>query len=247
MTTTTTRATLELRKADERGHAHHGWLNSHHTFSFGGYHDPKQRGFSDLLVINDDRVAAGQGFGAHPHRDMEIFSYVLEGALAHEDSMGTGSVIRPGDVQMMSAGTGVRHSEFNHSKTEGVHFLQIWIVPNVQGAAPRYQQRHFSDAEKRGRLRLIISPDGADGSLAVHQQARVYAGLFDANEADTLVIADDRYAYVHVARGTVSLNGQGLGEGDGVRVRGGGPLHFEQGEGAEVLVFDLRANELPGM
>lgn len=246
MTTTTTTPALELRKAGDRGHAQHGWLDSHHTFSFGGYHDPKQRGFSDLLVINDDRVAPGKGFGAHPHRDMEIFSYVLEGALAHEDSMGTGSVIRPGDVQMMSAGTGVRHSEFNHSDTEGVHFLQIWIVPNVQGAAPRYQQRHFTDAEKRGRLRLIISPDGADGSLGVHQQARVYAGLFDGAEADSVTIADDRYAYVHVARGTVSLNGERLREGDGMRVRSGGPLRFEQGEGAEVLVFDLRPNELPG-
>jgi redox-sensitive bicupin YhaK (pirin superfamily) len=244
-TTVNTAPALELRKARDRGHANHGWLDSHHTFSFGGYRDPKQTGFSDLLVINDDRVAPGKGFGAHPHRDMEIFSYVLEGALAHQDSMGTGSVIHPGDVQMMSAGTGVQHSEFNHSTTEGVHFLQIWIVPNVRGATPRYQQRHFTAADKRGRLRLIISPDGADGSLAVHQEARVYAGLFDGTEAATLTVADDRHAYVHVARGSVSLNGQRLGEGDGVRVRGGGALQFDQGEGAEVLVFDLRPNELP--
>jgi len=245
-TATATQATrFELRRADDRGHADHGWLDSHHTFSFGGYHDPKQQGFSDLLVINDDRVAPGQGFGTHPHRDMEIFSYVLEGALEHRDSMGTGSVIHPGDVQMMSAGTGVRHSEYNPSATDGVHFLQIWIVPAERGVAPRYQQRHFTEAEKRGRLRLIISPEGTDGSLAVHQDARVYAGLFDGAEADTLVIGDDRHAYVHVARGTVTLNGERLGAGDGVRVRGGGPLRFDQGDGAEVLVFDLRPNEVP--
>lgn len=243
--TATALASFEIRRAADRGHADHGWLNSHHTFSFAGYHDPKQRGFSDLLVINDDRVAPGQGFGTHPHRDMEIFSYVLEGALEHRDSMGTGSVIRPGDVQMMSAGTGVRHSEYNPSASEPVHFLQIWIVPAVRGVTPRYQQQHFSDADKRGRLRLIISPDGQDGSLAVHQQARVYAGLFDGAEADTLVIDEDRHAYVHVARGEVSLNGVRLADGDGVRVRGGGPLRLDAGTGAEVLVFDLRPHELP--
>jgi len=238
---------IELRKADQRGVANHGWLHSRHTFSFGHYHDPKQQGFSDLLVINDDRVDPGQGFGTHPHRDMEIFSYVLEGALEHKDSMGTGSVIRPGDVQMMSAGTGVRHSEFNHSKTEAVHFLQIWIVPSVRGATPRYQQVHFSPDQKRGRLRLIASPRGADGSLAVHQDARVYAGLFDGAEASTLDLAQDRYAYVHVARGKIELNGQRLGEGDGARVRNEERLTLAKGDDAEVLVFDLQAREVPAM
>jgi redox-sensitive bicupin YhaK (pirin superfamily) len=166
---------LDIRSASDRGIADFGWLKSRHTFSFGHYHDAEQEGFSDLLVINDDRVAPGRGFGTHPHRDMEIFSYVLDGALEHKDSMGTGSVIRPGDVQMMSAGTGVRHSEFNSSATDALHFLQIWIVPGAKGVAPRYQQVHFAAEEKRGRLRLIISPEGTDGSLAVHQDARVYA------------------------------------------------------------------------
>ncbi|MBB1600325.1 pirin family protein [Variovorax sp. UMC13] len=239
---------LELRKADHRGVANHGWLRSRHTFSFGHYHDARQQGFSDLLVINDDRVDPAQGFGTHPHRDMEIFSYVLEGALAHQDSMGTGSVIRPGDVQMMSAGTGVRHSEFNHSKTDGVHFLQIWIVPSLKGAAPRYQQVHFSEAEKRGRLRLIASPEGDGGSLGVHQDMRMYAGLFDgAGESATLELPADRYAYVHVARGSVEVNGERLGEGDGARIRGEKQLRFAKGEQAEVLVFDLRPHELPSM
>lgn len=238
---------LELRKADQRGVANHGWLRSRHTFSFGHYHDPKQQGFSDLLVINDDRVDPAQGFGTHPHRDMEIFSYVLEGALAHQDSMGTGSVIRPGDVQMMSAGTGVRHSEFNHSKTEGVHFLQIWIVPSVKGAAPRYQQRHFDAAERRGQLRLIASPEGTDGSLGVHQDMRMYAGLFDSAESTTLDIGPDRYAYVHVARGSLEVNGERLSEGDGARIRDERQLRFAKGDHAEVLVFDLRPHERPSM
>ena len=238
---------LELRKADQRGVANHGWLRSRHTFSFGHYHDPQQQGFSDLLVINDDRVDPAQGFGTHPHRDMEIFSYVLEGALAHQDSMGTGSVIRPGDVQIMSAGTGVRHSEFNHSKTDGVHFLQIWIVPNEAGAEPRYQQEHFSEAQKRGRLQLIISPDGNDGSLSVRQDARVYAGLFSGDEAATLDLAPDRHVYIHVARGSVEVNGQRLQEGDGARVRDERQIRLGHGEDAEVLVFDLRPQELPQM
>ena len=172
---------LELRRALERGAANFGWLDSRHTFSFGHYHDPRQVGFSDLLVINDDRVQPGKGFGTHPHRDMEIFSYVLEGALEHRDSMGTGSVIRPGDVQMMSAGTGITHSEFNHSQQEQVHFLQIWIVPDHSGGKPVYQQQRFGDADKRGRLRLIISPDGRDGSLRIQQDTHVYAGLFDGD------------------------------------------------------------------
>ncbi|WP_434624729.1 pirin family protein [Pseudomonas sp. Z1-29] len=238
---------LTLRKASDRGIARHGWLTSFHTFSFANYRDLNQQGFSDLLVINDDRVAAAKGFGQHPHRDMEIFSYVLEGALEHKDTLGTGSVIRPGDVQLMSAGSGVAHSEFNHSADEPVHFLQIWIVPNVVGATPRYQQEHFSTGQKRGRLQLIISPDGAEGSLHVRQDARVYAGLFDGQESATLTLAADRYAYVHVARGSVELNGVALQEGDGVRVRNEQALTLGNGQDAEVLVFDLRPQELPQM
>ena len=238
---------LALRKSNERGLANHGWLKSFHTFSFASYRDPREQGFSDLLVINDDRVAPAKGFGQHPHRDMEIFSYVLEGALEHQDSLGTGSVIRPGDVQLMSAGSGVTHSEFNHSPDAPVHFLQIWIVPNEHGAQPRYQQQHFSQEQKRGQLRLIISPDGAEGSLSVRQDARVYAGLFDGEETAQLSLADNRHAYVHVARGSVTLNGQVLVEGDGVRVRNERTLTLSQGDDAEVLVFDLRPHELPGM
>ena len=238
---------LDIRKAHQRGNANHGWLHSRHTFSFGHYRDLKQQGFSDLLVINDDRVAPAKGFGTHGHRDMEIFSYVLEGALEHKDSMGTGSVIRPGDVQMMSAGTGVEHSEFNHSGDEPVHFLQIWLVPGVRGAAPRYHQVHFSEADKRGRLRQIISPEGTEGSLAVHQDARVYAGLFDGAESATLDVGPDRHVYVHVARGSLTVNGERLSEGDGARIREPKELRFADGEQAEVLVFDLRPNELPTM
>ncbi|MGU9860004.1 pirin family protein [Pseudomonas sp. LF245] len=238
---------LTLRKASERGAANHGWLKSFHTFSFANYWNPKEQGFSDLLVINDDRVAAGKGFGQHPHRDMEIFSYVLEGALEHKDTLGTGSVIRPGDVQLMSAGSGVAHSEFNHSQNRGVHFLQIWIVPNEVGAEPRYQQEHFSEAQKRGRLQLIISPDGAEGSLNVRQDARVYAGLFSGDESATLDLAADRYAYIHVARGSVEINGQRFEEGDGARVRDERQIRVSQGDDAEVLVFDLRPQELPRM
>ncbi|MFS2156840.1 pirin family protein [Pseudomonas sp. Pseusp122] len=238
---------LTIRKASQRGIANHGWLKSFHTFSFAQYHNPREQGFSDLLVINDDRVSAGMGFGQHPHREMEIFSYVLEGALEHKDTLGTGSVIRPGDVQLMSAGSGVAHSEFNHSKTAPVHFLQIWIVPNERGAKPRYQQEHFSKEQKRGRLQLIISPDGADGSLSVRQDARVYAGLFDGEEEATLTLGQQRYAYVHVACGSVELNGQRLEEGDGVRVREEQAIHLSGGIDAEVLVFDLRPNELPRM
>ena len=238
---------LTLRKASDRGAANHGWLKSFHTFSFANYRNLDEQGFSDLLVINDDRVAAGKGFGQHPHRDMEIFSYVLDGALEHKDTLGTGSVIRPGDVQLMSAGSGVAHSEYNHSHNEPVHFLQIWIVPGVGGAKPRYQQEHFTTQKKRGRLQLIISPDGADGSLHVRQDARVYSALIDGQESATLELAADRYAYVHVARGSVELNGMALQEGDGVRVRKEQRLTLGNGSDAEVLVFDLRAQELPQM
>jgi redox-sensitive bicupin YhaK (pirin superfamily) len=236
---------LELRPADARGVANFGWLNSRHTFSFGSYHDPQQVGFSDLLVINDDRVSPGGGFDTHGHRDMEIFSYVLEGALQHRDSMGTGSVIRPGDVQMMSAGSGVLHSEFNASREEPVHFLQIWIVPDRKGMAPRYQQRHFDAAAKRGRLRLIISPDGADDSLSVYQDVRVYAGVFDGPDQQRFPLSPDRHAYLHLARGSLEVNGQRFGEGDGARLRGERELHLAGGQDAELLLFDLRPNELP--
>ncbi len=236
---------IDIRKAADRGHAEHGWLDSHHTFSFGDYYDERQVGFSDLLVINDDRVAPGMGFGRHSHRDMEIFSYVLDGALEHKDTMGTGTIIRPGDVQMMSAGSGVAHSEYNPSREEPVHFLQIWIVPDRQGVPPRYQQVHFDEAGKRGRLRLIISPAGEDGSLSVYQDTRVYAGLFDGAETAALDLAPDRYAYVHVARGGVTVNGAVLAEGDGARLRGETRLVVEGGRQAELLVFDLRPNELP--
>lgn len=236
---------MELRPAAERGLANLGWLHSQHSFSFGSYYDPKHTGFSDLLVINEDRVRPARGFAPHGHRDMEIFSYVLEGALEHKDSMGNGSIIRPGDVQMMSAGTGVRHSEYNASHEHMVHFLQIWIVPDRKGVTPRYQQQHFAPAEKRGRLRLIISPDGAGGSLSVYQDARVYAGLFDGDEAQHFTLPANRYAYVHVARGTLEVNGQRLSAGDAARLRTVREIHFARGEQAEVLLFDLQAKETP--
>lgn len=230
---------LEIRKAADRGHAQHGWLNSHHTFSFAEYYDRAHMGWSALRVINDDTVQAGEGFGAHGHRDMEIFSYVLEGALEHKDSMGSGSVIRPGDVQLMSAGTGVQHSEFNHSRTEPVHFLQIWIIPKFSGIKPNYQEKRFSDEEKRGRLRLVVSPDGQDGSLTIVQDARVYAGLLDGDEKIEQPLPAGRHAYVHVARGQLTLNGLSLSAGDGVKIADETMLTLAGGENAEVLVFDL--------
>ncbi|MFC0709521.1 pirin family protein [Azorhizophilus paspali] len=237
--------TTELRRANERGRADHGWLQSRHSFSFADYHDPEQIGFSDLRVINDDRVAPGQGFGRHPHRDMEILSYVLDGALEHRDSLGNGSLIRPGDIQLMRAGSGIAHSEFNASDREPVHFLQIWILPDTRDLAPGYQQEHFASADKRGRLCLILSPDGAADSLRIHQNTRVYAGLFDGAERATLELDGQRHAYVHLARGTLSVNGQRLEAGDGLRIRHAERLEFAAGEQAEVLVFDLRPNELP--
>jgi redox-sensitive bicupin YhaK (pirin superfamily) len=236
---------FEIHSANQRGVADFGWLFSRHTFSFGDYYHPQQNGFSDLLVINDDIVQAGKGFGTHPHRDMEIFSYVIDGALEHKDSMGTGSVIQTGDVQMMSAGVSINHSEFNHSKTELVHFLQIWIVPDKKGVKPRYQQRHFSPDEKRGCLRLIISPDGADNSLSVYQDVRVYAGCFTDDEKTSLALADNRYAYIHIVQGSVSINGTRMNAGDGARLRDENPLVIEKGLNAEVLVFDLRPLQLP--
>ena len=227
------------RMADDRGHEDHGWLDTRHTFSFADYHDPKQMGFRSLRVINEDRVAPGQGFGTHGHRDMEILSYVLEGSLAHQDSMGTGSVIRPGDVQRMSAGTGVRHSEFNASDIEIVHFLQIWIVPERPGLPPSYEEKHFSNAEKQGRLRLVASPDAADGSVTIHADARVYAGRFGRDQAASLPLAQGRHAWVHVARGRARVNGQDLGPGDAVALSREPSVEVQGLEDAELLAFDL--------
>ena len=229
---------LTVRKAADRGHADHGWLDSHHTFSFANYHDPAHMGFRSLRVINDDRVAGKQGFGPHPHRDMEIISYVLEGQLAHKDSTGTHGVIRPGDVQRMSAGTGVIHSEMNPAP-EPVHFLQIWIQPTSRGIPPGYEQKTFSDAEKRGKLRVIASPDARDGSVELHADAVVHAGLFDAGERASLELAKGRHAWVHVARGSVRINGKDAAEGDGFALTDEPAIAIEGIAAAEVLVFDL--------
>jgi redox-sensitive bicupin YhaK (pirin superfamily) len=230
---------IQVRKANERGYADHGWLRSFHSFSFADYHDPAQMGFGDLRVINEDRVQPGKGFGTHGHRDMEIISYVLEGALEHKDSMGNGSVIRPGDVQRMSAGTGVRHSEFNPSQSEPVHFLQIWIEPDVTGIPPGYEEKHFDDASKRGRLRLIASPDGAEGSVNIRQDARLYAALIDGQERVAHALAPGRRAYLHVARGSVTVNGQPLAAGDALKAEKLNEIVVEHGDKAEVLLFDL--------
>ncbi len=231
---------LNIRRSNERGYADHGWLKSFHTFSFADYFDPKHVEFGALRVINEDRVAAGAGFGTHGHRDMEIISYVLEGELAHKDSMGTGETIRPGDVQRMSAGRGVQHSEFNPSPEKPAHFLQIWIQPDQKGVTPSYEQKHFSAAEKRGKLRLIASPDGKDGSVSIHQDAKLYAGLFDGDEQADFAIGAGRQVYVHVARGSVTANGTVLNAGDALALTDAASLSLNKGEGAEVLVFDLR-------
>ncbi|MFU2317196.1 pirin family protein [Rahnella sp. PCH160] len=235
---------IEQRLSEQRGLGDHGWLHSRHTFSFANYWDPKQVGFSDLLVINDDQVAPGRGFGAHPHSNMEIISYVLEGALEHKDSMGTGSVIVPGDVQLMSAGSGVTHSEFNHSGEENVHFLQIWIVPSENGTPPGYQQVSVAEADKRGKFRLIVSPLGTDGSLTVRQDMKIYAGFFDGAEQATFTLDADRYAYIHVARGSIKVNGVEFRTGDGARIRNEDSVTFTDGDQAEVLLFDLRPVEV---
>ena len=229
----------EIRRSNERGLADHGWLKSFHTFSFADYYDPKHMGFGPLRVINEDRVQPGGGFGTHGHRDMEIISYVLDGELAHKDSMGNGSVIRPGDVQRMSAGTGVQHSEFNGSRERATHFLQIWIEPQYRGIEPGYEERHFTAADKRGRLRLIASPDRAEGSVLIHQDARVYAGLFTGQEQARLQLAPQRQAYVQVARGSITVNGARLAAGDALQVTQTDGVALEAGEDAEVLVFDL--------
>ena len=230
---------IRLRKAKDRGHADHGWLDTWHTFSFADYYDPEQMGFRALRVINDDVVAPGRGFGTHPHRDMEIVTYVLEGALAHKDSMGNASTIVPGEVQRMSAGTGVLHSEFNHSRTDPVHLLQIWLLPARNGLAPSYEQTFFPDEEKRGRLRLVASPDAADGSVRIHQDARLYATLLAPGEEVTHALAPGRHAWVHVARGKASLNGQPLEAGDGAAVSAEERLALRGDGHAEVLLFDL--------
>jgi quercetin 2,3-dioxygenase len=229
----------EIRRANERGYADHGWLKSFHSFSFADYHDPRHVEFGVLRVINEDRVQPGQGFGTHGHRDMEIISYVLEGALAHKDSTGSSSTIRPGDVQRMSAGHGVHHSEFNPSANEGVHFLQIWIQPNVRGIPPSYEEKRFSEAEKRGRLRLVASPDRAEGSVLIHQDARVYAGLVNGKESAELEVSRGRRVYVHVARGAVTANEVALQTGDALKMMGTDRVSLIDGRNSEVLVFDL--------
>lgn len=230
---------ITLRRAHERGHANHGWLDTYHTFSFADYFDPRHMGFSVLRVINDDTVAPGMGFGTHPHADMEIVSVVLEGALSHRDSMGNSSVIRPGEVQRMSAGTGVRHSEFNPSSDEPVHFFQIWILPDRKGLPPGYEQKAFREAEKRGKLRLVASADGRDGSVTIHQDASLYQALVTAGESLTQALTAARKYYLHVARGSVVLNGERMAAGDGAQLVDETELRLESQDSGEVLLFDL--------
>ncbi len=232
---------ITLRKSAERGYADHGWLKSYHSFSFAGYYDEKHMGFGNLRVINEDRIAPGTGFGTHGHKDMEIISYVLQGNLAHKDSMGNVKGIPPGDVQRMSAGTGVQHSEFNHAEGQTTHFLQIWIEPNVKGIAPGYEQKTFGADEKRGKLRLVASNDGAEGSVTVNADAKIYAGLLDGDEAATLALNPTRKTYVQLIRGNLQVNGLQLGSGDAALLSLEGQLQLTQGDDAEVLVFDLAA------
>ncbi|WP_322042916.1 pirin family protein [Paraburkholderia sp. J67] len=230
---------LTIRRADERGHANHGWLDSYHSFSFADYFDEAHVHYGALRVLNDDRIAGGRGFGAHGHRDMEIVTYVLSGALAHRDSMGNGSTIRPGDVQRMSAGTGVMHSEFNASKDEEAHLLQIWLLPTERGGAPGYEEKRFDDADKRGRLRVIASPDGRDGSVTVQTDASIHAALIDGDERADYALAAGRRAYVHVARGTLEINGERLNAGDAAMIDAEATVTLAHGEQAEVLLFDV--------
>ena len=230
---------IELRKADDRGIANFGWLYSRHTFSFGHYYDPRHTGFGPLLVINEDEVQPARGFGTHGHRDMEIISYVLDGELAHKDSMGNGSVLRYGDVQRMSAGTGVTHSEFNHSAAKGVHFLQIWIKPSVEGIAPSYEEKHFGPESKHNHLRLIASPDGSDGSVTIHQDARVYASLLDGGAQLTHALQPGRRAYLHLVRGALNVNGVHLQGGDAAKIEGEPLITIGNAEAAELLLFAL--------
>jgi quercetin 2,3-dioxygenase len=238
----------QLIKSSDRGYADHGWLKSFHSFSFADYYDPARMGFGPLRVINEDKIAPGTGFGTHGHRDMEIISYVLSGELAHKDSMGNGEkgganagVIRPGDVQRMSAGTGVLHSEFNHAKDQTTHFLQIWIMPDARGIAPSYEQKHFDADSKRGKLRLVAANDGAEGAVTIHADAKLYAGLFDGGESAELDLAPGRIAYVHLVRGALTANGQDLTPGDALQLRETSRLALTAGKDAEVLVFDLAA------
>ena len=230
---------LQIRKSEDRGAANFGWLDSRHSFSFGHYYDPKHVGFGPLLVINEDKVAPGQGFGTHGHRDMEIISYVLSGALEHKDSMGNGSVLRYGDVQRMTAGTGVRHSEYNHSDREGVHFLQIWIQPSQAGIEPGYEEKHFTPESKAGVLRLVASPHGRDGSVLVHQDAYIYASILDGGQDVVHPLAAGRQAYVHVIRGSLTVNGTALRGGDAAKVTGEEAVTLAGADKAEVLLFDL--------
>jgi len=232
---------LTLRKSQDRGYADHGWLKSFHSFSFADYYDPQHMGWGNLRVINEDRIAPGTGFGTHGHRDMEIISYVLSGGLAHKDSMGNGRAIPPGDVQRMSAGRGVMHSEYNHAPQDTTHFFQIWIEPNVRGIPPGYEQKTFATAEKRGALRLVASPDGTSGSVTIHADARLYAGLFDGAEAAALALDPARKAYVHLVRGELFVNGQRLGAGDAALLAGEDKVELAAGRDAEVLLFDLQA------
>ena len=230
---------LTVRRASERGHADHGWLDTYHTFSFSDYYDPKFTGFSVLRVLNDDTVAPGGGFQPHGHRDMEIISYVLEGGLQHQDSLGNGSLIVPGEVQRMSAGTGVTHSEHNASQVDPVHFLQIWILPRRTGLPTGYEQKFFADDEKRGRLRLVASPDGAEGSVKIQQDVRMFAALLEAKEKVTHAFASGRKGWLHVARGSVDVNGTPLRAGDGVAIDGEKEIHIGSKHSGEVLLFDL--------
>ena len=230
---------LTLRKSQDRGYADHGWLKSFHSFSFADYHDPAQMGFGNLRVINEDRIAPGTGFGTHSHRDMEIVSYVLDGALSHKDSIGNGATIVPGEVQRMSAGTGIAHSEFNQAADQTTHFLQIWLLPSQRGIAPGYEQKAFPESDKRGRLRLVASPDGRDDSVTVHADASLYAGLFDGGERAEMALDPRRLAYVHVVRGMARVNGQALQPGDAVTLDGESRLVLDEGRDAEVLVFDV--------
>jgi quercetin 2,3-dioxygenase len=230
---------LSLRKSQDRGYADHGWLKSYHSFSFAGYHDPEHMGWGNLRVINEDRIAPGTGFGSHGHRDMEIISYVLSGSLAHKDNIGNGTAIPPGDVQRMSAGRGVVHSEYNHEADDITHFFQIWIEPNQRGITPGYEQKTFPEQEKRGVLRLVASPDGAQGSVKVHADARLYAGLFTGDETTTLALDPTRKAYVHVVRGSLNVNGTLLQTGDAAKLSEEHALKLSEGNDAEVLVFDL--------
>jgi quercetin 2,3-dioxygenase len=232
---------LQTRKSDDRGVANHGWLYSQHTFSFGSYYDPRHTGFGPLLVINEDRVAPGQGFGTHGHRDMEIISYVLEGQLAHKDSMGNSSILRYGDVQRMSAGSGVQHSEFNYSSSAPVHFLQIWIEPNVTGIEPAYEEKHFDPEAKQGKLRLIASANGRSGSVRLHQDADIYASILNGNDSIQHTLAPGRNAYLHVIRGRLMANGIALSGGDALKAAGERAINLSRAEGAEVLLFDLSA------